>query len=443
MLSSWVGKDCCIWERVSCDGVTGNVGSLHLKGALGIPIFPYHIERRLSYSQDLLVSNELSTSLRELRHLKYLNLSENDFQGSGIPEFIGSLKQLTYLNLSFASLSGMIPHRIGNLSYLRNLDLSGNELSSLILDSIGRLRVLEVLDLSSNELTGPIPTFARKLTKLDLSFNYLNGSIPGSLRKLIVLDVLDLSSNELTGPIPTFDGKLTKLGLSYNYLNGSIPESIGRLDALTDLSLWGNKLSGTIPITIGQLYKLRSLDISENSLEGVVSEVHFANLSMLEYLVANSNSNLTFDFSPEWLPPFQAIRIDLSSCKITNGFPQWLRNQKKLISLVLSSTTISGPLPTWLRNMPIIPSLYLSHNYLSGPLTNLPSRGSYLGKTLVLRNNLFNESIPRSLCKMTDLYYLDLSKNRLSGEIPKCFKNMQNVGLLKLNSNGFSGCNIT
>nr|KAJ0194538.1 hypothetical protein LSAT_V11C800409660 [Lactuca sativa] len=111
MLSSWVGNECCMWEGIQCDGVTGNVQRLHLKGD----------------DYCLLVGNKVSSSLAELRHLKYLDLSGNNFLGSRIPEFIGSLKQLTHLNLSDANFQGIIPPRIGNLSNLKVLDLSSND----------------------------------------------------------------------------------------------------------------------------------------------------------------------------------------------------------------------------------------------------------------------------------------------------------------------------
>ncbi|KAJ0520006.1 putative non-specific serine/threonine protein kinase [Helianthus annuus] len=68
MLSSWVGNDCCSWERVICDGVTRNVVSLHLR-----PDGLYSLQ-----------SKELSHSLGEVRHLKYLDLSFNYFQESQI-----------------------------------------------------------------------------------------------------------------------------------------------------------------------------------------------------------------------------------------------------------------------------------------------------------------------------------------------------------------------
>ena len=72
------------------------------------------------------LSGVLSPSLLELKYLNYLDLSYNDFQGIPIPNFIGSLNNLTYLNLSYASFAGMIPPHLGNLSNLLYLDLSAN-----------------------------------------------------------------------------------------------------------------------------------------------------------------------------------------------------------------------------------------------------------------------------------------------------------------------------
>ena len=66
----------------------------------------------------------LSPSLLELKYLNYLDLSNNKFQGIPIPNFIGSLNKLSYLNLSYASFAGMIPSHLGNLSNLLYLDLS-------------------------------------------------------------------------------------------------------------------------------------------------------------------------------------------------------------------------------------------------------------------------------------------------------------------------------
>nr|GEY58268.1 leucine-rich repeat protein [Tanacetum cinerariifolium] len=144
MLSSWVGNDCCKWERVHCDKVTGKVDSLHLRG---------RTDDIISY--DYLIGKEVITSLKDLRHLKFLDLSGNDFQGSRIPEFIGSFKQLSYLNLSNA-FSGIIPPCIGNLSNLVVLDLKTITKPSLMSDDISwisGLSSLKSLDLSYVDLS--------------------------------------------------------------------------------------------------------------------------------------------------------------------------------------------------------------------------------------------------------------------------------------------------
>ncbi|MFS7977233.1 putative non-specific serine/threonine protein kinase [Helianthus anomalus] len=177
-------------------------------------------------------------------------------------------------------------------------------------------------------------------------------------------------------------------------------------------------------------------------LKGVVYEAHFVSLSMLKYLYASSNTKLAFNISHEWLPPFQLRFVNLSSCKISNGFPQWFRNQTKLVRLSFSATTISGPLPTWLRKLLVIPFINLSHNNLSGSLTNLPSveaHNDFEYPVLFLQNNRFNESIPWLLCKRVDLYYLDLYRNMLIGKFPYSLKNWQRLRVLSLSSNRLIG----
>ena len=53
--------------------------------------------------------------------------------------------------------TGPIPERLGRLSYLTWLDLGPNALTGPIPNALGSLSNLLLLNLGGNELTGPIP----------------------------------------------------------------------------------------------------------------------------------------------------------------------------------------------------------------------------------------------------------------------------------------------
>ncbi|XP_023768455.2 receptor-like protein EIX1 [Lactuca sativa] len=383
-----------------------------------------------------------------LSNIQHLDLSNNP-RGGIFPSVLTNMSSLEVLDLSDTMLNSSLPI----MPKLLELHLSGNKFKQIEDVGIWRQCHLKQLSVTDNEFAMEMidtPKNASECSIYALEFLELSGSlkgrIPETLGGLANLRDLDLSYNKLTGSIPESLGRLRflqVLDLSENQLNGSIPESLGKLASLTNLDLGSNLLDGTIPVSIGQLAKLRTLSIYNNSLEGAVTEAHFANLSVLKVLDASSNTKLTFNVSRGWIPPFQLISLSLSSCNIGNGFPQWLRHLRKLQILELSNATLSGPLPTWLRKMPIINFLDLSHNKLSGSLKNLPNAGNgdVYGpfRALLLEYNLFSGSIPRSLCRRTDLEVLDLSRNMLSGKIPNCVGDLQGLTAMRLSSNQLSG----
>ncbi|KAK9920336.1 hypothetical protein M0R45_028891 [Rubus argutus] len=86
-----------------------------------------------------------------------IDFSCNKFNDS-IPEEIGELKSLYFLNLSNNAFAGAIPSSLSNLSQLESLDLSKNNLSGQIPPQLTRLTFLSYLNLSNNQLVGRIPT---------------------------------------------------------------------------------------------------------------------------------------------------------------------------------------------------------------------------------------------------------------------------------------------
>ncbi|RWW45038.1 hypothetical protein BHE74_00049170 [Ensete ventricosum] len=455
-LSSWDGKDCCSWAGVECNAATGHVIKLDLHNPGGP-------------SSN---NSKVNPSLLELKHLSYLDLSGNYFDGAPVPGFIGSLTKLEYLFLSSAGFGGTIPESLGSLSELVSLGLDLNRIDGEIPATFGDLRSLQTIDLSSNNISGEIPEGIGNLSKLQilrLSDNKIGGAMPASLGNLSALQTLDLSNNEISeqipdslanlygleylringnnigGAIPSSMGNLCNLSdldasenrikgqltgfieglsrcrsssiwylrLQNNEISGAIPSKIGKLQSLIRLNLGSNSLSGPIPASLGNMVALSDLNLSSNSLVGALSEANFANLTRLDSMDLSHNL-LTVNESQDWLPPFQATEIRMGSCNLGPKFPPWLKNQTKLSHLDLSSNGISDAFPDWFWELCLSDLiLNVSYNHIRGSLSS--SIECFWTVTVDLSHNNLEGFIP----KMDPmLMFLDLSYNLFSGPIP-------------------------
>ncbi|CAL8108666.1 unnamed protein product [Prunus armeniaca] len=506
-LSSWVGKgDCCNWTGVVCDNLTGHVRELHLAGYVDM------------------LSGKINPSLLNLKHLTYLDLSNNYFEGMQIPSFLGSLKSLRYLNLSDSSFVGLIPHQLGNLtslqvldlhnndleveslqwisglSQLQHLDMSGANLSkasdwlrvtntlpslveNLVMSDCGLYHIpggianmtnLKFLNLGGNPISSTIPKWLYRLSHLQsliLSFNFFHGDISSSLGNLTSIVNLDMSRNNLNGSVSEIfesfsrcsSGQMESLSLSDNNLSGQLTDKLDHFEKLRVLELANNSLSGPLPPSFGNLSCLEVLRIGDNNLTGVVSQQHFTNLTRLVEFDARGNS-LTLETTPHWLPPFQLSILVLDSWHLEpSEFPMWLQSQTQLESLSMPNTRISGTIPTWFWNFSsYLVYIDLSENELYGEVPHIfPSPQD---QEIFLGSNQFNGSLP---FVSSTLYVLDLSNssfsgtlfhffcnnnsepkalsilrldnNLLSGKIPDCFRNWDNLVVVNLESNNLIG----
>ncbi|KAL5804151.1 hypothetical protein ACOSQ3_030951 [Xanthoceras sorbifolium] len=417
-LASWIGDgDCCNWAGVVCHNVTGHVLRLHLQN----PQQEYFTsDDESKYSSDAKyevymrsqLGGKINPSLLNLKHLKHLDLSFNNFEGIQIPGFLGSMQSLRYLNLSSAGFHGMIPQQLGNLSNLQYLGLNSHidfyfdiegpyvenlrwitglsllkhlELSYVNLSNasyhwamINSLPFLEVLRLSHCQLQHlpqiPLVNFS-SLTTLDLSSNeFGNSLIPSWVFGLNRLVFLDLSDHSFVGPIVDELGNLTflrHLDLSYNYFNSSIPNWLSNFNRLEYLSLSYNDLQGSISSTLGNLTSIITLKLSHNRFEGRIptSFGRLCNLRSISFSFLNLNSNI-YNVLDIFLGCVSA-RLEsliLSNCQLHGNLTDQLGRFKNLKTLNLYNNSICGPIPLFLGECSSLRKLDISKNKLNGTL---------------------------------------------------------------------------
>ncbi|EEF47490.1 serine-threonine protein kinase, plant-type, putative [Ricinus communis] len=193
-------------------------------------------------------------------------------------------------------------------------------------------------------------------------------------------------------------------------------------------------MDGIIPDSIGHLPNLISLDLTQNSWKGVLSETHFLGQKKLEsFSISSLRMFLSINISHDWIPSFNLKEIQITDCDLQSMFPAWLKPQKSLYFLIFKNTAISGNISDWIWQLsPQLTSLDLSDlQEIEHPLSwrnkFTDSISEWIGESmptlegLGLRGNMFTGNISERLCSLVDLHILDLAENNPSGFILSYF----------------------
>ncbi|TXG67659.1 hypothetical protein EZV62_008934 [Acer yangbiense] len=397
--------DCCSWDGITCDMVTGHVIGLDLS---------------CSWLYGRIPSN---SSLFLLSHLQKLNLALNDFNLSQIPSDFVRFPSLTHLNLSSSNFSGQVPLEISHLSKLTLLHIGSLYHGVLALETlvmkglVQNMSHLQELSLGSvNMSTVALDT----LTNINLpSLKFLRlarWEFPRQLYNCTKLQVLHLSSNYLVGPIPDDINRISGLqflGLGYNNFSGDIPPAIGRLSELKVLNLYQNEFNGTFPVEIGDLLNLQVLGLSYNDkfvpakipvefgkLKNLTT-LYFAEANLIGEIPDSSNNLLSLEY------------LDLSINHLEGKIPSWAFRFKNLTILSLHRNRLSGKIPETVETLNLV-EIHLSMNNLTG-------------------------LVPEDFGKLQNLQLLTLFSNQLSGEIPSSIGLIPNLKVFLVFNNNLSG----
>lgn len=197
-------------------------------------------------------AGSIPPEIGNLKNLNFMDMSNNHFVGE-IPPTLSGCENLEFIDLHSNSLTGSLPETLPRS--LRLIDFSDNRLTGLLSRSIGSLTELTKLNLGKNQLSGTMPeeiSSCSKLQLLDLGSNDFSGEIPKQLGQIPSLEIsLNLSFNQFSGQIPSQVSGLTKLGvldLSHNHLSGTL-NSLSDLQNLVSLNVSFNDFSGELPDT--------------------------------------------------------------------------------------------------------------------------------------------------------------------------------------------------
>uniref|UniRef100_A0A8C3K6R9 PDZ domain-containing protein n=1 Tax=Calidris pygmaea TaxID=425635 RepID=A0A8C3K6R9_9CHAR len=213
-----------------------------------------------------------------------------------IPGFIGTLKQLTYLDVSKNNIE-VVEEGISGCESLQDLLLSSNSLQQLP-ESIGSLKKVTTLKIDENQLI----------------------CLPDSIGGLLSVEELDCSFNEIE-TLPSSVGQLSNIrtfAADHNFLT-QLPSEIGNWKHLTVLFLHSNKLE-FLPEEMGDMQKLKVINLSDNRLKNL--PFTFTKLQQLTAMWLSDNQ------SKPLIPLQKEADPDTQKTVLTNYmFPQQPRTE--------------------------------------------------------------------------------------------------------------------
>ncbi|KAL5548356.1 hypothetical protein UlMin_003587 [Ulmus minor] len=228
-----------------------------------------------------------------------------------------------------------------------------------------------------------------------------------------------------------------------NQFTGSINEF--HSCSLEFLYLNQNRLHGHIPRSLFQQVNLLVLDLSSNSLSGVVGFDQFSKLNKSSCRTREfPNSLLALDISDNQLqglvpiPPPSLISFSMSNNQLTGNIPSQICNASSLEVLDLSNNTLNGSLPRCLGNFSEnLSVLDLQNNRLQGMIPIFAKVKSL--RILNFYNNQLEGPLPQSLLTCKKLEVLNVGNNKINGSFPNWLESLPELQLLILRSNRFYG----
>ncbi|XP_020412998.1 LRR receptor-like serine/threonine-protein kinase GSO1 [Prunus persica] len=236
---------------------------------------------------------------------------------------------------------------------------------------------------------------------------------------------------------------------------------MGHLFCIKTLRLSNNRFVGELPSQLKNCTKLTLFDLGENNLSCSIPEWLGASLPNLTILILRGNQ--FYGSIPPQLCHLTNVQIlDLSMNNISGTIPKCLNltvlaqkgNSSRIIQNSYSaklgevgytwnyeeeaSLTWKGVRSKYKSTLGLVKSIDLSSNKLTG---EIPSEITDLVGlvSLNLSRNQLTGQIPPRIGMLQELDFLDLSRNQINGRIPNSLSRIDRIGYLDLSENDLSG----
>ena len=243
------------------------------------------------------------------------------------------------------------------------------------------------------------------LETLDLHGNYLK-AIPIGLRRL---------------------DRLTTLNLSKNRLGNDCLEVVSQIDSLRELRLAENVLEGTLGSELCNLKRLETLDVQDNALTGLPSNLD--EISSLRALHVGGNRLASLPF--ECLLSLPLVELIAARNRLSGPlFPTSVDGLSQLKSLDVANNALSSITANGAVGLPALQSLNVTENRLS----DLPDVTGWTElMTLTIGGNKLS-SFPEGITSLPKLKAVDFSRNDIK-KMDERFGLMDSLTVLQVANN--------
>ncbi|MDO5614999.1 MAG: T9SS type A sorting domain-containing protein [Cruoricaptor ignavus] len=407
--------------------------NLHEGAWYGVSIENGHIvELNLSGNN---LSGEIPASFSNLKYLRKLNINGNysyrrhNFSTANL-NHLSELELLESLDISYAQLKGDLPETLGNLVKLKYLNVSYNELTGLF-SSIGNLKDLVSLSAQSNKLKVLQKEFETlsNLTTLNLYSNNIanvEALLPRNVNLSLYSQTLEINPFEYIGEDVTITNmpNITKYNRNENtfnlksrfyvYLRGS---QIGTIT----MSDEGNV---TIPKTMlssiktGDEVYLHQIDGSSYS-----SSIYMRNIPVNLPQIPDAEYQALVDFYNSANGKNWYNKWDVTTNNLHEGAWYGLRIEDgHIVGLVLGNNNLKGLFPESFKNLKHLKTLAISYADFSN--ANLELLGELPNLEYIDFNYAkINAAIPVSWSKLSNLRQLHVYNSNILN-VDDSFKNL-------------------